>query len=48
MLDSLKATLGSTAAIGINYTDYVTDIQGIIIGVLWIIYLYNKIRMEFK
>ena len=48
MLDSLKTTVGSFATIGMNYTDLLTDLQSIIIGTLWIIYLYNKIRMENK
>lgn len=48
MLDSLKTTIGSVATIGINYTDFLTDMQSIIIGSLWIIYLYNKIKMEMK
>ena len=48
MIDSLKTTAGSFATIGINYTDLLTDIQSIIIGALWIVYLYNKIRMENK
>ena len=48
MLDSLKTTVGSFATIGINYTDLLTDLQSIVIGTLWIIYLYNKIRMENK
>ena len=48
MIDSLKTTVGSFATIGINYTDILTDIQSVIIGALWIVYLYNKIRMENK
>ena len=48
MLDSLKTTAGSFATIGFNYTDFLTDIQSLIIGALWIIYLYNKIKMENK
>ena len=48
MLDSLKTTVGSFATIGMNYTDLLTDLQSIVIGTLWIIYLYNKIRMENK
>lgn len=48
MIDSLKTTVGSFATIGMNYTDLLTDIQSLIIGALWIVYLYNKIRMENK
>tara|TARA_B100000902_G_C26947215_1_gene733993 strand:- start:415 stop:561 length:147 start_codon:yes stop_codon:yes gene_type:complete len=48
VIDSLKTTAGSFATIGANYADILTDLQSIVIGALWIIYLYNKIRMENK
>ena len=48
MIDSLKTTVGSFATIGMNYTDLLTDLQSIVIGALWIVYLYNKIKMENK
>ncbi len=48
MIDSLKTTIGSAGSIAINFMDIIPDVQSIIIGSLWIIYLYNKIRMEFK
>tara|TARA_Y100000401_G_scaffold92047_1_gene78016 strand:- start:411 stop:557 length:147 start_codon:yes stop_codon:yes gene_type:complete len=48
MIDSLKTTAGSVGTIAMNYTDLLTDIQSLIIGGLWIIYLYNKIKWENK
>tara|TARA_R100001594_G_scaffold59171_1_gene93110 strand:- start:381 stop:527 length:147 start_codon:yes stop_codon:yes gene_type:complete len=48
VLDSLNTTTGSFGVIALNFWNILPDIVSLIIGVLWIFYLYNKIRMEFK
>tara|TARA_Y100001938_G_scaffold45848_1_gene63656 strand:- start:2166 stop:2318 length:153 start_codon:yes stop_codon:yes gene_type:complete len=47
-MDSIKVTGGSFGAIAIDFWNLLPDIVSLIIGVMWIVYLYNKIRMEFK
>ncbi len=48
MVDSLKTTVGSAGTIAMNWLELVPDVQSIIIGTLWIIYLYKQIKMEKK
>jgi hypothetical protein len=48
VIDSFKTTLGSMTTIFINIWELLPDLQSIIIGALWIIYLYKKIEMENK
>ena len=47
-MDSIKVTGGSFGAIAIDFWNLLPDLVSLIIGVMWIVYLYNKIRMEFK
>ena len=47
MIDSLKVTTGSIGAIAIDFWNMLPDMVSLIIGVMWIIYLYNKIRKDF-
>ena len=47
MIDSLKVTGGSVGAIAIDFWNMLPDMVSLIIGVMWIIYLYNKIRKDF-
>ena len=48
MLDSLNTTAGSFGAIALNFWNILPDVVSLIIGVMWIIYLYNKINRENK
>ena len=48
MLDSLKVTGGSFGAVAIDFWNLLPDIVSLVIGVMWIIYLYNKIKRENK
>ena len=48
MLDSLKTTIGSAGTVGISIWGILGDVVSLIIGILWIIHLVKKIKMEFK
>ena len=48
MFDSLKVTTGSFGAVAIDFWNLLPDIVSLVIGVMWIVYLYNKIKMETK
>ena len=47
MTDRLTTTTGSLGAIALNFWNILPDIVSLTIGIMWIIYLYNKIRREF-
>ena len=48
MLDSLKTTAGSFGAIALDFWNILPDIVSLTIGVMRIVYLYNKIKWENK
>ena len=48
MIDSLKVTGGSFGAVAIDFWNILPDVVSLVIGVMWIVYLYNKIKMEIK
>tara|TARA_Y100001963_G_C6451721_1_gene296176 strand:- start:387 stop:539 length:153 start_codon:yes stop_codon:yes gene_type:complete len=47
-MDSIKVTTGSFGAIAVELWNLLPDIVSLTIGVMWIVYLYNKIKWENK
>ena len=47
MIDSLKVTSGSFGAIALDFWNLLPDMVSLVIGLMWIIYLYKKIKGGF-